>query len=208
MLDLGLLSRRSLRFGMMVECNLRLLVASAPLLLALLLQTGLGLSASAAGLITLANSAGSLSAKGVIAPLYRRFGFRNAMAVAVVISATSFAALAGLGASYVWAGACLLLFIHGLSRSVVLSAAVVLAYDEIAPQEVGQAGSMISILQQMSMALGVGMTSTLLYLVAGDAPDLNGLRVVILVMSAAVALPLITLWRIPAASLGAMIHPR
>jgi MFS family permease len=198
LLDLELLKKRTLKVSMIVECNLRLLIGSAPLLTALLLQTGLGLSASAAGLVMLAYPLGSMVAKALVAPVYDRFGFRNGMAGGVAVSAITFAALAGLSGSGVAILGGVLLFVHGMARSLTLSATTVLAFEEIAPHAMGQATSMTSILQQIFMVLGVGSASALLQSIAGQSSDLFALRVATLAFGIITALPLITLARMPA----------
>ncbi len=128
---------------------------AVPFLLPLALQEGLGFNAFVAGSITCASAFGSIFMKSVAQPVLARYGFRtvlmyNAGFAGLVI------ALYGLffpGTPH-WVIWCVVL-LGGVFPSLQFTALNSLAYADIPSPDIGRATSMASVIQQISLGLGV-----------------------------------------------------
>src|SRR5258706_14569651 len=67
----------------------RMAVGATPVLLPLMFQRGFGMTAFAAGVLTLGYAVGNIAMKPLTQPILRRFGFRRAFPVRGVLSTLS-----------------------------------------------------------------------------------------------------------------------
>lgn len=142
----------------------RVSINSAPFLLPLLFQIGFGFSAIKTGTFILVYFVGNLGMKVVTTPLLRRFGFRTILCVNGVITALSLAACSLLSATTPAIVAFALLLIAGLSRSMQFTALNTLTFADINAAQRSSASTLSSMLQQMSMLLGVAVSAVVLNL--------------------------------------------
>ncbi len=156
-LDLSLLAIPTMRTAIIGGFIYRSGIGAMPFLLPLLLQLGFHLSAFQSGLITLSNVVGAMGMKTVIPLILRRFGFRRALTVNALISATLVAACATFqpGVSFAWIVG--ILVIGGFFRSLEFTSLNTIAYANIEHRYMSRATSLVAVVQQVSIAVGVAI---------------------------------------------------
>ena len=167
-------------------------IGALPFLLPMAMQLGLGMSAAASGMITLANGVGALAMKPAARPVLRRFGFRRTLAVNGLVSAAGIAlcALFNTGTP-LWV---LYAVLAGGSflRSLEFTAFNTLAYADIPARRMSQATTLYSTIQQVSLTLGVGVGAGALEaamaLSGREAPAIGDFSVAFLAVAALSAL--------------------
>lgn len=143
---------------------LRTSINATPFLIPLFLQVGFGYDAIRAGGYLLVYFAGNLAMKTVTTRTLRAFGFRRVLVVNGLIASGSIIACGFLTPSTPEAVAILLLFIAGLSRSMQFTALNTIGFADIAPAQRSSASTLSSMLQQVSMLLGVAIAAAILNL--------------------------------------------
>ena len=140
----------------------RLAINATPFLLPLLFQVGFGLSAIDAGTYLLFYFAGNFGMKAVTTPLLKAFGFRNVLVVNGLISSATIACFALFSPStpnwLIYA----ILLAAGLSRSMNFTALNTLGFADIHAAQRSSASTLSSMLQQVSMLLGVAVGAAVL----------------------------------------------
>jgi fucose permease len=128
-----------------------------PFLLPLLLQLGFKLTAFQSGLITLCNVIGAMGMKTIIPIILRHFGFRRALTLNALFSATLVGACATFtpGVSYVWIIA--VLTVGGFFRSLEFTSLNTIAYADIDHRDLSRATSLVAVGQQLSISVGVAI---------------------------------------------------
>ena len=156
-LDLSLLAIPTMRTAIIGGFIYRSGIGAMPFLLPLLLQLGFHLSAFQSGLITLSNVVGAMGMKTVIPLILRRFGFRRALTVNALISATLVAACATFqpGVSFAWIVG--ILVIGGFFRSLEFTSLNTIAYANIEHRYMSRATSLVAVAQQVSISAGVAI---------------------------------------------------
>lgn len=164
----------------------RLAINGTPFLLPLLFQVGFGLSPWASGLLILAYFGGNLGMKTVTTPLLRRFGFRRVLVYNGVASALSILACGWLSPATPQALLIGLLVVAGLTRSMQFTALATLTFADVEDSQRSAASTLSSMLQQVSMILGVAAGALLLRLGQSwhqlDAPGLTDFRLAFVVL--------------------------
>ena len=156
-LDLTALKIHTYRVSLASGSLFRIAVNVSPFLLPLMFQVPFGMNAFRSGLLLLALFFGNFSMKSVTTPTFRRFGFRSVLifnGVFTGILILSFAALT-LKTSLVLIA--LLLFVHGLSRSMQFTAVNTIAYVDVPKPQMSGANALASVVQQLSMGMGVAV---------------------------------------------------
>jgi EmrB/QacA subfamily drug resistance transporter len=142
---------------------LRISVGAMPLLLAMLLQVGFGMSAFAAGLMTFLSSAGALAMKSVAPPVLRRYGFRTVLIVNGLITTASFAAYAVLNPRMSHWAMMVLLGTHGFFRSLQFTAMNSLTFADIEQERMSRASTTFAVSQQAVQVMGVGLAAVFMH---------------------------------------------
>ncbi len=140
----------------------RIGLGAVPFLLPLALQEGLGMTAFASGAITCASAFGSIFMKAIVSRVLGRFGFRNTL---VVNAAIAGAAIAIYGAFSPGTPVWLIWFIvlaGGIFPSLQFTGLNSLAYADIPSKDIGRATSVASVIQQVSLGLGVTIAGIVL----------------------------------------------
>jgi len=155
LLDLRLLGAPTFRASVLGGSMFRIGLGAVPFLLPLALQEGLGMSAFQSGAITCASAFGSMFMRSLTSSVLRRFGFRTVLIYNAVFSSI---AIAAYGAFFpgtpVWA-MWLVVLLGGFFPALQFTALNSMIYAEIASRDVGRATSLGSVVQQMSLGLGV-----------------------------------------------------
>jgi EmrB/QacA subfamily drug resistance transporter len=140
----------------------RMAINATPFLLPLLFQVGFGLSPLQSGMLIFAYFIGNLGMKTVTTPTLQRFGFRRVLVVNGLLGGMSIIACGFLTPDTPqWAMAAVLLA-AGLTRSMQFTALNTLAFADIPAAQRGSASTLSSMLQQVSMVLGVALSAFVL----------------------------------------------
>jgi EmrB/QacA subfamily drug resistance transporter len=163
LLDLSPLKTPTFTISTVDAGNLfRLTISATPFLLPLMFQVAFGLTAWTAGLYVLAYFAGNLMMKTVTTPALRRFGFRNVLVGNGVLVGASILACAVLTPTTPAVIVVLVLLAAGLTRSMQFTALATMTFADIEPRHRASSSTLSSMLQQVSMALGVAVGAVLI----------------------------------------------
>lgn len=178
-LNLRLLSYRTYRASLTGGTLVRLGIGATPLLMPLLLQVGLGWSPVQAGAVTIAQTVGALACKPAAPGLIRRFGFRTVL-LASVGAACILTAVPGAfrAATPIWFMIAAL-GIGGFVRSMQFTSANTIAYADIPRDQVSQASTLSTVVQQVGMSIGVSFGALMLHLARGGGTALTPDRFVL-----------------------------
>ena len=164
-IDLALLGVPTFRASILGGFLFRIGIGAMPFLLPLMLQEGFGLSAFNSGMLTFAAAAGAMAMKLTAAPILKRFGFKRVLIVNALVGA-AFIALNGLfepSTPHLMILAVLL--VGGFFRSLQFTGVNTLAYADIEREQMSRATSFASMMQQLSLSVGVGSGALLLHVV-------------------------------------------
>lgn len=150
---------RTFRLSVYGGSVVRIALGSAPFLIPLMLQLGLGYTPVEAGSILLWLFAGNLAIKPATTWIMNTFGFKPVLIVNGVLIALGFVALAMIDAntsSFTIAG---LLFINGITRSMHLTLLNTIAFADVPPDKMRDANTLSAILMQMNRGLGITLSA-------------------------------------------------
>jgi MFS family permease len=161
-LDLRLLRIPSFHASVVGGSLFRVGLGAVPFLLPLALQEGLGMTAFKSGSITCASAFGSIFMKAAASRILERFGFRT---VLMFNAGCAGLAIAVYGLFFPgtphWLIWCVVLF-GGFFPSLQFTSLNTLAYADIPSRDVGRATSVASVIQQISLGLGVTIAGIVL----------------------------------------------
>ncbi|MBY6262378.1 DHA2 family efflux MFS transporter permease subunit [Azospirillum sp. 412522] len=199
-LDPSLFRLQTYRASVLGGTLFRIGIGAVPFLMPVMLQIGFGLTAFESGALTFAGAAGALTMKALAGPILRCFGFRLVLTLNSIVSG---AILASYGAfrpdtpHLVILGALLL---GGFFRSLQFTGMNTLSYAEVPQPMTSRANTLASVMQQLSMSLGVAVGATTLHLTVQWSGTLTPASFVpafltVGLMACASSLPF---WRLPA----------
>ena len=161
-LNLSLLRHQTFRASVTGGTLFRICIGAMPFLIPLMLQLGFGLNPFQSGLITFAGAIGAISTKFVAKRVFAATGFRTALLSAAFVTTIT---TISTGMFQPWTPHLLIvaiLLIGGFSRSFFFTGINALAFADIDDKEASQATSMSSVMQQISLALGVAVAALIL----------------------------------------------
>ncbi len=135
----------------------RIAINASPFLLPLMFQISFGLSAFQSGLLLLAMFAGNLSMKSVSITVLRRFGFRRVLTTNGLINAVFLLACGLLTPQTPKLMIIVVLFLHGLTRSMQFTGLGALGFADIPKPLMSSATSFLAVVIQMAMGMGVAV---------------------------------------------------
>ncbi|GLU30916.1 MFS transporter [Trinickia caryophylli] len=154
-LDLRFLRIPTFRASVLGGSLFRIGLGAVPFLLPLALQEGLGMSAFQSGLITCASAFGSMFMRSLTSYVLRKFGFRTVLIYNAVFAGIAIAAYGTFTPQTpVWLIWVIVLF-GGFFPALQFTSLNSMIYADIAGTDVGRATSLGSVVQQMSLGLGV-----------------------------------------------------
>ncbi|MEM5342086.1 MFS transporter [Paraburkholderia azotifigens] len=161
-LDLKLLRIPSFHASVAGGSLFRIGLGAVPFLLPLALQEGLGMTPFGAGTITCASAFGSIFMKTIASSVLARFGFRRVLMFNAILAGCAIASYGlfgpGTPLALIW---CVVLF-GGVFPSLQFTSLNSLAYADIPSADVGRATSVASVVQQISLGLGVTIAGIVL----------------------------------------------
>lgn len=140
----------------------RIGLGAVPFLLPLSMQEGHGMTAFQGGGIACASALGGVFMKSLAPRALRRYGFRSVLICNAVFSGIAIAACGllfpGTPVWLIWT----VVLLGGFFPSLQFTSLNTLAYAEIKTADVGRATSLASVIQQLSLGLGVTIASMVL----------------------------------------------
>ena len=165
-IDLGLLEVPTFRASVVGGFLFRIGIGATPFLLPLMFQTAFGLSAFNSGLLTFAAAAGAMLMKLTAPPILKRFGFRRVLLANALISSAFIAANGLFQPTTPHLLILAVLLAGGFFRSLQFTCINTLGYADIERARMSRATSFASMMQQLSLTVGVGTGALLLHLSA------------------------------------------
>jgi EmrB/QacA subfamily drug resistance transporter len=161
-LNLGIFRDDAFRVATTAGTLFRISTGAIPFLMPLMLQLAFGLNPFQSGLITFAGALGALMVKFVARRVYALLGFKATLMIAGLFGAAATTVNGFLTPETPHILIILIMLFSGLFRSFFFTGANALSYSEISDAQASQATSIASVLQQISLALGVAFAAFIL----------------------------------------------
>jgi EmrB/QacA subfamily drug resistance transporter len=174
LIELSSLRVHSFSVGMWTGILFRMAVGATPVLLPLMFQRGFGMTAFAAGVLTLGYAIGNIGIKPLTTWILRQFGFRATLVADTVLSSLTILCCGFLSASTPGWLVTGLLILTGGFRSLGLTGLFTLPFVDVSPAQRTAANTLSNITWQVGMGLGVAFGSIALQaslLMRGAAED-------------------------------------
>ena len=157
-----LLTYRTFRIAALGNLISRLGIGGISFILPLLLQIGLGYSAQLSGLLLVPTAMGLIVVKPFIQRLIRRLQFKRLLVLNTIFLGFSIWTFILVKNTFPLYGIALLTFIFGIGSSMQFSAMNPLAFSETPSENLGDATSIMSTIQQIALSFSVAFCALLL----------------------------------------------
>jgi EmrB/QacA subfamily drug resistance transporter len=157
LLDLRVLRVPTFRASSLGGSLFRMAISAAPFLLALMFQDGFGWSPLRSGVLVIAVFVGNIAIKPFTTPILHRFGFRTVLVTAGAAAGLTLALCASFTAGTPLLLIVLVLVVSGVFRSIGFTAYNTIVFADVAPEGMGNANTLSSTIQQLTMGLGVAV---------------------------------------------------
>lgn len=161
-LDLTLLRNGTFRASVTGGTLFRICIGAMPFLTPLMLQLGFGLNPFQSGLITFAGAIGAISTKFIAKRVFAAVGFKTALLSAAGVTTLTTITTGLFEPTTPHLIIIAVLLVGGFSRSFFFTGINALAFADIDDKQASQATSMSSVMQQISLALGVAVAAAIL----------------------------------------------
>ncbi|MDE1994123.1 MAG: MFS transporter, partial [Rhizobiaceae bacterium] len=141
----------------------RISQGATPFLIPLMLQLGFGLSAAAAGQISIATALGSMAMKPLQVRILRTLGFRTSLMIFGVIGTLAYGLCSIFRPDWPLPLVFVILFFCGFFMSFQFTAYNTIAYDEIGRDRMSSATSFYTTFQQLMLSLGICIAALALH---------------------------------------------
>lgn len=169
--DFRLLRIASFRIAFNAGFATRLGVGGIFFLLTLLFQVGFGFSAVMAGALQLPQAVAMILMRFFVGSIIKHQGYRNVLTWNTALAGILIMLLATITpATPVWL-ICIQVFIYGFVMSLQYSAMNTLGFIDLAPAQASMGSSMTSMVQNLSMSLGIAFASLLMAVGIGGLHD-------------------------------------
>jgi len=155
LIDLNLFRLPTFRAGVVGGSLFRIGIGATPFLLPLMLQLGFGLTPLQSGSITFISAVGAMFMKTLTARIFHRFGFRPTLIFSTLVASALLATYGWFTPTSPYPLLLSVLLVGGLFRSLNFTGLNALTYDEVDAERMSQATSLSSMVQQLSLSLGV-----------------------------------------------------
>jgi EmrB/QacA subfamily drug resistance transporter len=159
LVELSSMRVHSFAVGVWTGILFRMAVGATPVLLPLMFQRGFGMTAFAAGVLTLGYAIGNIGMKPLTTPILRRFGFRATLAADTLLSSLCILFCGFVTASTPQWLITALLILTGGFRSLGLTGLFTLPFVDVSPAQRTAANTLSNITWQVGMGLGVAFGS-------------------------------------------------
>jgi EmrB/QacA subfamily drug resistance transporter len=161
-LDLKLFRVTTYRLSIIGGNLFRVAVGATPFLLPLMLQIGFGMNAFQTGIVTCASTFGAFLMKFTVGRMIKRFGFRDLLIINSVLCCLSIAAAGFMTSATPMLVMMAILLVAGFLRSLQFTSLNALAYSDIATADMARANPLYTVMQQLSLAIGVAVAASIL----------------------------------------------
>ncbi|GAB7126104.1 MFS transporter [Silvimonas sp. JCM 19000] len=155
LLDLRFLRIPTFRASVLGGSLFRIGLGAVPFLLPLALQEGLGMNAFVSGTITCASAFGAMFMKSIGPRVLRRYGFRNVLMVNALLAGLAIASYGMFTPAMPHLLLLAIVALGGFFPSLQFTCLNSVVYADIASEDAGRATSFASVVQQLSLGLGV-----------------------------------------------------
>ncbi len=182
LIDLSVMAHRTFSFNIISGSLARAAIGTAPFLLPLMFQVGMGFDAVRSGFLVLAVFAGNLLMKTMTSQVLRWFGFRRVLLINGVLLAISLALCGLLEADTPTVVIVVLLFASGAFRSMQFTSMATIAFADVPQPKMGSANALNNTAMQLTLGMGVAVGAFLLHASgwlrgsADDTPILTDFR--------------------------------
>lgn len=200
--SLKLFNNRVFSIGLLGNLTARIGSGMLPFMTPLFLQVGLGYSPLNAGLMMIPMVLGSMGIKRIVVQIVNRIGYRmtlvsSTIALALITLLFPVVALTGWGMLMP-----LVLFLLGMANAIRFSAMNTLTLKDLSDELASSGNSLMAMVQQLSMSIGVSVAGLLLgafgqQAAAGSPLMQQGFISTYLCMALVIALPALVFWRVP-----------
>ncbi|MEJ5177593.1 multidrug transporter subunit MdtD [Erwinia sp. MYb416] len=200
--SLKLFDNRIYSIGLIGSLTGRIGSGMLPFMTPIFLQIGMGYSPLHAGLMMIPMVLGNMGMKRIVVQIVNRFGYRHVLmgsTLALALVVLLFPAVALMG----WHALLpVVLFLQGMVNAIRFSAMNTLTLKEL-PDELASSGnSLLSMVMQLSMSIGVTVAGLLLgtfgHEAASGSPQIAETFIYTwLCMALIIALPVFVFWRVP-----------
>ncbi|MDB5989502.1 MAG: major facilitator superfamily multidrug efflux pump [Herbaspirillum sp.] len=159
LLNLRMLRIPTFRVSVMAGSLFRTGFGAVPFLLPMTLQVGFGMSAFHAGTVTCASAFGAMFMKAVATRILRRFGFRTVLTWNAALSGLVLASYGLFTPDTPYLIMLTAVLVGGFLPSMQFTGFNSLAYADLDNADVSNATSMASVVQQISLGLGVTISA-------------------------------------------------
>ncbi|RFS90279.1 multidrug transporter subunit MdtD [Serratia marcescens] len=204
--SLRLLRTPTYKIGLLASLLGRIGSGMLPFMTPLFLQVGMGFTPFHAGLMMIPMIIGSMGMKRIVVQVVNRFGYRNVLVAATLLLALvslSFLLAAMLG--WLWLLP-VILFFQGMVNALRFSAMNTLTLKDLPDRLASSGNSLLSMVMQLSMSLGVSVAGILIgsfahHQAVADSPAIHSAFIYsYCCMALIIALPALAFARVPADS--------
>ncbi|KGT95815.1 transporter [Erwinia typographi] len=200
--SLKLFDNRIYAIGLLGSFTGRIGSGMLPFMTPIFLQVGMGYTPFHAGLMMIPMVLGNMGMKRIVVQIVNRFGYRNVLVGATIglaLVVLLFPAVALMGWDYLLP---VVLFLQGMVNAIRFSSMNTLTLKEL-PDELASSGnSLLSMIMQLSMSVGVTVAGLLLgtfghHALAGSPEVHQAFIYTWLCMALVIILPALVFWRVP-----------
>jgi EmrB/QacA subfamily drug resistance transporter len=155
LMRLELLGVQTFRVGVLGGSLFRMGIGAVPFLLPLFLQLGFGLTPFVSGVLTCSGALGSMFMKALSQKVLKRFGFRRVLVTNVAFASASLVVIGLFTAGTPHVVIALTMLVGGVLRSLQFTSLNAITYADIEHADVSQASTLASVVQQLSLGMGV-----------------------------------------------------
>ncbi|PII80881.1 multidrug transporter subunit MdtD [Serratia sp. OLJL1] len=204
--SLRLLRTPTYKIGLLASLLGRIGSGMLPFMTPLFLQVGMGFTPFHAGLMMIPMIIGSMGMKRIVVQVVNRFGYRNVLVAATLLLAPvslSFLLAAMLG--WLWLLP-VILFFQGMVNALRFSAMNTLTLKDLPDRLASSGNSLLSMVMQLSMSLGVSVAGILIgsfahHQAVADSPAIHSAFIYsYCCMALIITLPALAFARVPADS--------
>ncbi|WP_296097667.1 MFS transporter [uncultured Agrobacterium sp.] len=161
-LDFKIFRNATFRTASISGTVFRISTGAIPFLMPLMLQIGFGLNPFQSGMITFAGAIGAITTKFMARRVFAATGFKGTLLSAGIVGACTTLANSFFTPETPYSLIMICLVTAGFARSFFFTGTNALSYSDIDDRQASQATSMASVLQQISLALGVAFAASIL----------------------------------------------
>ncbi|MEQ7798362.1 DHA2 family efflux MFS transporter permease subunit [Pedobacter sp. ASV1-7] len=172
-IDLELIKIRTLRIGVFGNLFTRLGIGGMPLLLPLLFQVGLGHSAMASGMMLIPVALSSVLVKPWVVPIVKKLGYKKTLITNTLIIALVIGLFALISKDTPLPNLIPLLVIFGAVNSIQMASMNTLSLSDLNTETASGGNSLLMVMQQLSMSLGISVAAFLLSKYQSEITDMS-----------------------------------